>query len=357
MAHGMLNCESDKQIIKVILNRILKYLSIYLHLCLPHIQINMNNNTDPKEWLVIVNPNAGNGKGEKDWDRISALLKKEDLSCTVKFTERKGQAIEFTLDAISAGFRKIITVGGDGTLNEVVNGVFTNNICLTTEIVLALIPVGTGNDWGRMFGIPLDYERAVKIISENKTLLHDIGIISYYIGAEKKRRYFINIAGLGFESVVVKKTNFQKDKGHGGKLIYFYNLLTSLLAYKNTKAEIIIDGEVTHADVFSLNVGNGRYCGGGMRQTPRALPDDGLLDMTIINGMGKFEIIRNLKILYDGTILRHPKIDGYKCKNIKVTSEAVMYAEADGESLGQTPAEFSIVPDGINIVYGTKIIP
>jgi diacylglycerol kinase (ATP) len=90
---------------------------------------------------------------------------------------------------------------------------------------------------------------------------------------------------------------------------------------------------------------------------PKGLPDDGLLDVTIINGMGKFEIIRNLKILYDGTILRHPKIDGYKCKNIKVTSEAVMYAEADGESLGQTPAEFSIVPDGINIVYGTKIIP
>jgi diacylglycerol kinase (ATP) len=220
-----------------------------------------------------------------------------------------------------------------------------------------LIPVGTGNDWGRMFGIPLDYEKAVKIISEKKTLVHDVGLLSFYKGTEKKKRYFINIAGLGFESVVVRKTNLQKDNGHGGKLIYFYNLLTSLLSYKNTKAEIIIDGEITYANVFSLNVGNGRYCGGGMRQTPQALPDDGLLDVTIINGMGKFEIIRNLKILYDGTILQHPKIDGYKCKNIKVTSESVMYAEADGESLGETPAEFSIIPAGINIVYGTKIIP
>jgi lipid kinase, YegS/Rv2252/BmrU family len=220
-----------------------------------------------------------------------------------------------------------------------------------------LIPVGTGNDWGRMFGIPLDYEKAVKIIRENKTLLHDVGLVSYYNGAEKKNRYFINIAGLGFESVVVRKTNIQKDKGHGGKLIYFYNLLTSLLSYKNTKAEINIDGEIIHAEVFSLNVGNGRYCGGGMRQTPRALPDDGLLDVTVINGMGKFEIVRNLKILYDGTILQHPKIDGYKCKNIKISSESAMYAEADGESLGQTPAEFSIIPEGINIVYGIKLIP
>jgi diacylglycerol kinase family enzyme len=208
-----------------------------------------------------------------------------------------------------------------------------------------------------MFGIPLDYEKAVKIIRENKTLLHDVGLVSYYNGAEKKNRYFINIAGLGFESVVVRKTNIQKDKGHGGKLIYFYNLLTSLLSYKNTKAEINIDGEIIHAEVFSLNVGNGRYCGGGMRQTPRALPDDGLLDVTVINGMGKFEIVRNLKILYDGTILQHPKIDGYKCKNIKISSESAMYAEADGESLGQTPAEFSIIPEGINIVYRIKLIP
>lgn len=314
------------------------------------------NQISDQEWLIIVNPNAGKGKGEKDWDKISTFLKKEELLFTVKFTAGKGHAMKLALDGISEGFRKIITVGGDGTLNEVVNGVFANNSCRTIDIILGLIPVGTGNDWGRMFGIPLDYEKSVRIIKEGKTLTHDVGMITYGESDTKKERYFINIAGLGFESVVVRKTNIQKDKGRGGKLIYFYNLLTSLLAYKNTKAEIIIDDEIIHANVFSLNVGNGRYCGGGMRQTPRAVPDDGLLDVTIINGMGKFEIIRNLKILYDGTILRHPKIDGYKCKHIKVTSEVPIYAEADGESLGQTPVEFKIIPLGINIVYGTKII-
>lgn len=307
--------------------------------------------------MVIVNPNAGKGKGKKDWEKISVLLKNENLPFIARFTDKKGHAINITLEAISSGYRKFITVGGDGTLNEVVNGVFTNSVCKTTDIVLSLIPVGTGNDWGRMFGIPTDYEKAVKIIAEYKTMHHDIGLVSYYNGTEKKLRYFINIAGLGFESVVVKKTNIQKDQGRGGKLIYFYNLLTSLLAYNNIMSEITIDDEVTHADIFSLNVGNGRYCGGGMRQTPGALPDDGLFDVTIIKGMGKFEIIRNLKILYDGKILQHPKIDGYKCKNVKVKSEAVMFAEADGESLGQTPAEFSIIPAAIKIVYGTKIIP
>jgi diacylglycerol kinase family enzyme len=207
-----------------------------------------------------------------------------------------------------------------------------------------------------MFGIPMDYKKAIRIISENKQMLHDIGLVSFFIGTEKYNRHFINIAGLGFESVVVRRTNTQKEKGRGGKLIYFYNLLLSLLSYKNTKAELVIDGEIKNADIFSLNVGNGKYCGGGMRQTPFALPDDGLLDVTVINGMGKFEIARNLKILYDGTILNHPKIDGYKCRNIKVNSESEIYVEADGESLGHTPAEFSIIPSGVNIIYGTNVI-
>jgi YegS/Rv2252/BmrU family lipid kinase len=316
----------------------------------------MNKNPDSNEWLVIVNPNAGNGKGRKDWEKISSCLKTNELTWVEHFTERKGHAITLTIESIAAGYRKIICVGGDGTLNETVNGIFNQGICPTKDITLGLIPVGTGNDWGRMFGIPLDYMGAVKIISENKTMLHDTGKVSCYAGNNKSERYFINIAGLGFESVVVKKSNIQKDNGRSGKAIYFYNLLMSLISYRNTKAEIVIDGNKSEASIFSLNVGNGRYCGGGMRQTPLALPDDGLLDVTVIKEMGKFEIIRNLGMLYDGTILNHPKVASYKCKNVMVSSASDLYVEADGESLGHTPAEFNIIPLSINIVYGTKII-
>jgi YegS/Rv2252/BmrU family lipid kinase len=288
--------------------------------------------------------------------QISSNLKKHELIWSEYFTDRKGDAINVSQEAIASGYRKILCVGGDGTLNEIVNGAFIQTICPTKDIILGLIPVGTGNDWGRMFGIPLNYQKAIDIIQEEKTMLHDIGRINYFNGTEKCQRFFINIAGLGFESVVVKRTNVQKDKGKSGKAIYFYNLLMSLISYKNTKAEIVIDGNKTEANIFSLNVGNGRYCGGGMRQTPFAVPDDGILDVTIIKGMGKIEIILNLKILYNGTILDHPKVDGYKCKNIIVRSDSLLYVEADGESLGHTPAEFSIIPSCINIVYGTKII-
>jgi YegS/Rv2252/BmrU family lipid kinase len=216
--------------------------------------------------------------------------------------------------------------------------------------------VGTGNDWGRMFGIPLIYEGAIDVIRANKTMPHDIGLITYFNGTEEGKRYFINIAGLGFESLVVRKTNKQKDKGRSNNAIYFFNLLTSLISYRNTKAEIVIDGKKSSCKVFSINVGNGRYCGGGMRQTPDAVPDDGLLDITIIKEMGRIEIIRSLNMLYDGTILSHPKVDGYRTDNLYVESENLLFAEADGESLGHTPVRFSIIPAGINVVYGTKII-
>jgi diacylglycerol kinase family enzyme len=141
------------------------------------------------------------------------------------------------------------------------------------------------------------------------------------------------------------------------KAIYFYNLLSSLLTYRHTLADITIDGKTSRAKIFSINVGNGRYCGGGMRQTPDALPDDGLLDITVIKEIGKIEIIKSLKILYDGTILSHPKVDGYRSNNLKVSSDSLLYLEADGESLGHTPVEFGIIPSAVNIVYGTRLIP
>lgn len=309
-----------------------------------------------REWFTILNPNAGNGKGHKDWNRISEILRKNQVPFEFRFTERKGQAVDLAKNAIKEGFRKIISIGGDGTLNEVVNGVFSQDNCPSKEITIGLIPVGTGNDWGRMFGIPLVYEGAVQVIRENKQMLHDIGIISYYNGDKKENRYFINIAGLGFESVVVRKTNHQKEKGKSSKAIYLYNLLSSLISYRNTEAEIIVDGQKSTARIFSINVGNGKYCGGGMRQTPDALPNDGLLDITVIKDLGKLEVIRSLKILYDGTILSHPKVDGYRAAKLAVNSGSLLYLEADGESLGHTPAEFGIIPSAINIVYATKLI-
>ncbi len=305
-------------------------------------------------WFVIVNPNAGKGKGRKDWQYIESYLTESGMPFKYVFTTTRHHAIELTINAIEQGYRKIMAVGGDGTMNEIVNGCFLQKECPTTDISLSIITVGTGNDWGRLFGIPADYKSAVEVIKKNFLHLQDAGIVSYYHGARTEKRYFINIAGLGFDAVVVNKTNRQKDKGKGGKLLYFWNLLSSLLSYKHTEVEVIIDGKSIKNEVFTISLGIGKYSGGGMMQTPDAITDDGLFDITIVNRIRKSDIILSLKKLYDGSILEHPKIEGYRGKHIVIDSDPLIHLEADGESLGHSPIEFRIIPKSIYVVYNPE---
>jgi YegS/Rv2252/BmrU family lipid kinase len=310
----------------------------------------MNSAAESQEWSVIVNPNAGRGKGNKDWKKIESLLHSYGLPFQVQFTKARHDAIQMASDSIGQGYRKFIVVGGDGTMNEVVNGCFLQNTCPTTDITLAIITVGTGNDWGRLFGIPLNYSEAIRIIKNGKIHLQDTGIVHYFHGASREKRYFINIAGLGFDAVVVKRTNYQKDRGRSGKTIYLWNLLRTLLWYRNTQVEVIIDGKIIRNQVFTISLGIGKYSGGGMMQTPNAITDDGLFDLTIINKIRKGEVIMSLKMLYDGTIYDHPKIKGYTGKHILIDSDPLIHVEADGESLGHSPIEFDIIPKSINVI-------
>lgn len=311
----------------------------------------MNDRSIQSNWLIIVNPNAGHGRGKKDWQRISSLLQKYALSHYVHFTYAKGHAIKLTSESIRNGYRKFIVVGGDGTMNEVVNGIFLEKSCSPEHITLGMITVGTGNDWGRMFGIPSDYEKAIKIIKANKNRLQDAGVVNYFHGNTREKRYFINIAGLGFDAMVAKRTNNQKEKGRNGKMLYIWSLLRTLMTYKHTQTEVIIDGQKTNNPTLSISLGIGKFSGGGMCQTPKALPDDGLFDVTIIKKMSRGDVIKSVRRLYDGSILEHPNIESYKGKDIQVDSSPLIHLEADGESLGHSPFEFEIIPQSINIIY------
>lgn len=306
---------------------------------------------EEKRWLIVVNPNAGKKKGKKDWIQIEKLLSKYGIEFRVVFTGKQRDAIKIVEHGIQDGFRRIAAVGGDGTMNEVVNGVFRQSVVPTDQITIGIITVGTGNDWGRMFGIPRDYEGAIRLIKENKTCLSDTGIVEYQTDHGRGKRYFINIAGLGFDAVVVRRTNAQKEKGRNGKAIYFYNLLKSLLFYRHTHTDVVIDGKLITNQTFTISLGIGKFSGGGMRQTPNALHDDGLFDITIIKRMRKGEIIRSLRKLYDGTILDHPKIEGHTGRNILINSQPQIHLEADGESLGYSPIEFNIIPKAVKVIF------
>jgi YegS/Rv2252/BmrU family lipid kinase len=309
-------------------------------------------NSLKRTWLVIVNPNAGRRKGLRDWEKISSLLSKYRLHYNVVFTERSEHAIQLSCSHIEMGIRNIIVVGGDGTMNEVVNGVFLQKVCKTTDITLGMITVGTGNDWGRMFSIPSDYEEAIRILLRNHTFIQDAGSVDYLNELVTGSRYFVNIAGMGFDAAVVRKSNRMKERGRGGPLLYLVTIFTSLMNFKHVNALISVDGLATENQIFSMNVGICKYSGGGMIQVPNAIPDDGLFDMTVINSMRKLKVIRSLRRLYDGTINDHPRVDSYTGKSITIESTDRIHLETDGETLGHTPIEFSIIPKSIKVVTG-----
>ena len=307
------------------------------------------------KWIVIINPNAGRRKGEQDWRRISTLLAKHDFNYQAIFTERPRHAIEISKKSIEAGFTKIIVVGGDGTLNEVINGLFLQSAYPTTSILLGMITVGTGNDWGRMLSIPPDYEQAILTIKKCRTFIQDAGMVTYQVNGTRKDRYFVNIAGLGFDAIVTRKANLLKEKGKGGPLLYFANIFTSLINFRYVNALITIDGQNFENQIFSMNIGIGRYNGGGMMQVPGAVADDGLFDLTVIKKISKPDVILSLRKLYNGKIVEHPKVDTYTGKSIFIDSDSRILLETDGESLGHTPMEFQIIPKSVQVISGYMV--
>jgi diacylglycerol kinase (ATP) len=305
------------------------------------------------KWLVIVNPNAGIKKGSRDWPRIEALLKQEGLLFESVMTEHRDHANHIAAEYIGHGCRKILVVGGDGTMNETVNGIFLQKVVSPAGITLGMIPVGTGNDWCRTFGIPFDYPGAIRVLKNGKTFLQDTGKISYFKNEVSLTRYFINIAGMGYDALVAKKTNLQKEKGRGGPLTYLYFVFASLFQYKFIEAVIDVDGQqVFKGEIFSMNVGICKYNGGGMMQVPGAIPDDGLMDVTLIRKAPKYLVIRYAKKLYDGSLVNLPFVSTYQGKVIRIRSIGRIYLEADGESLGHTPFVYEILQRSLRVIAG-----
>jgi YegS/Rv2252/BmrU family lipid kinase len=301
-----------------------------------------------------VNLHAGSKKGERDWPEIKDLLLKAGFDMHIVFSEYQNHALQLIKNLIEEeGFKKIIVVGGDGTLNEVVNSVFKQNRFRTMEVQIGLITVGTGNDWGRMYEIPESYKEQVRIIKEERFILQDIGVVKYKHATEDDNRYFANIAGMGYDALVAKKTNVMKQKGKGGALVYMINLVSGLFQYKNTQLEIEADGkQVFSGKVFTMSIGICKYNGAGMMQLPFAVPDDGLFDVTVIRKTTKLRVIKNIKNLYDGSFINMREVETFTGKKftIRSTPSDKLFLETDGESLGHSPLDFEVIPRAAKMI-------
>ena len=308
-------------------------------------------------WFVIVNPISGGGKGLEDFPKISHLLRENGIEHDPVFTEHRHHATELTVEAVNRGYRKIIVVGGDGTLNEVVNGLFIQKQCEPKDILLAVIAVGTGNDWVRTFVIPRNYTKAIRAIKEGYSFLQDVGKVTYTESKVEQTRYMANVAGLGFDAYVIQIFNHLKLKGWKGKWLYIYSLLRGYFSAKPAGVTIEVDGKVIYNKLlFSLAVGICRYNGGGIQQLPLAVANDGLLDLTIIRPVHWWHVIFRAARLFNGEIYSIGHVQHAQGKCVKIISAPVIPLETDGELQGGTPATISVVPRAVRFVVPKEFL-
>ncbi len=304
-------------------------------------------------WFAIVNPVAGRGRGLLDWPIISKHLVDSNIAFDAVFTERKYHATELTVMAVNKGYRNIIVIGGDGTLHESVNGLFIQKSCKPTDVTISVIAVGTGNDWIRMYGIPRKYTDAIRSIVAGNTFLQDVGKVSYYESMVYHERYMANVAGIGFDARVNRLYNRIKERGYYSSWMYVLSMLFAVFSFRSKKFKIWVDGDkVVDSMVFSGAVGIGKYNGGGMQQTPKAVADDGLMDITIIRKIGRLSIFRHLGALYNGKIYEVPRTMFLRGTHIRIESYPSSNIEVDGEALGYAPFEFTILPKAIKVIVG-----
>lgn len=308
-----------------------------------------------QKWLVIINPVSGGKAAPKRWAKIQPILEAAGIGMQVAYTEYRDHGAKLASEAVKQGFRHILILGGDGTANDVVNGVMQSGIA-PQEMVLAMIPAGTGNDWVRTIGKPQTTTEIVSALQNIKTQLHDVGIARYTQGEEKRERYFINIAGLGFEGAVAQYLFEHSGKFYFGKLQYQLAIMRTLFRYKHTRMRITTDQGQDDLTVLSVAVGNGKYNGGGLKQLPSANFNDGQLDMTIITTMPKWKMVVSLPKLQSGAHVHMREVQTFKSKSITIHSDPPVSIDADGEYIGSTPLELAIAPQQIQVLVWTKLM-
>ena len=302
--------------------------------------------------IVIVNPRAGNGKTEKIWPQIEPELEKSVGSFETVFTSFKEDAIHLTRQALKNGIMKIIAVGGDGLVNEVLNGFIDDDVQLKPEASLSFLMTGTGCDFQRSVGISGDWKIAVANLKESKIRQIDVGKVIYTNSTKvKKVRYFINIASFGLSGAVDYSIEKSKIKNiFGGSILFLWATVKTVFTHPNQTIRFSVDGKPEEEILTRLGLlANGKYFGGGMNAAPEAELDDGLLDLLILREMSVLKFLWHLPKIYTGTHMKIPEIFFQKVYKFKVSSSEEVILDIDGESPGYLEASFEVLPKVLNL--------
>lgn len=299
------------------------------------------------KWFVIVNPTSGNGASKKKWPLIFNELKQQQFNFEFKLTTHKFHAENLVQNAINKGFKKFISVGGDGTLHAIVNGILSSNTINILEINIGIIPIGTGNDWVKTYNISKNYKEAIQVIKTENTVQQDIGKIT--LKPKNTVIYFNNLAGIGFDGYVVNKVHKYKNLG---SLAYLTGALVSIFSYKKPLLEIKFNNTILKNTTLLLLIGICKYCAGGMQLTKNPNTKDGFFDISFVKNITLFQIITNIPGLFNGKITNKKIVENYKTNalEIKVLNKYKTYIQADGELIGSGDFTVELIPNAINFI-------
>ena len=302
--------------------------------------------------LAVINPRSAGGKTGRDAQSIARRLADVTGPLTVAVTNGPMDAVRITAHALRDGYERVVAVGGDGTINEVVNGFFQNGLPINPEAEFALLNLGTGGDFRKTFEIEAGFDASLERIAGGRVRRIDVGRLSYVSDEGKTgTRHFANIASFGMSGDVMHRVNrATMIKRLTGRLAFTWGSLVSLFRYKSKPVRLKVDSTFDQVvTVSTCAVCNGQFFGGGMRVAPDASPDDGLLDVILIGDAPRRDILTSMNQIYTGEHVTSPHVKVFRGKSIiatpvEATAGAPVFIEVDGETPGRLPAMFEVMP-------------
>ncbi len=307
---------------------------------------------DPKTTVVVANPAAAGGRVGREWDKLAGTIRRHLGDVQLHKTARAGHATEIAADAVRNGAFTVLSMGGDGTHNEVVNGIMAAKPPPAT-VALGLLPAGTGGDFRRLVKHNTDVETAAKALSSASSSAIDVGHVCFrHDDGQDRERFFINISSFGIGGLVDRIVN-RSSKRLGGTATFFISTVRALVRYKPARVRLFVDDEDRGVfDITNIQVCNGQYAGGGMHFAPDARLGDGLFDVVVIEHRGLMRTIGTSGTLYKGTHVELPEVKIFRGAKVvaRTESDAPAYIDIDGEAPGTLPAEFTVQPSAIRLL-------
>jgi YegS/Rv2252/BmrU family lipid kinase len=303
----------------------------------------------PGRALVILNPASRSGATGRRWQAAERMLRDAIGDFEVEATRGPRDAERIAREAVRAGVERLIVAGGDGTTSEVASGLLSAELAGYAQ--LALLPLGTGGDLARTLGVPRELGAAVELLRKGATRTVDAGcIICRDRKGAPRRSYFLNVASFGISGLVDELVN-QAPKALGGRISFLIGTLRALARYRSPEVSLSVDGELVFRGPLVLAAAaNGRFFGGGMRVAPDAEPDDGDLDVVVVNAASKLRLLAELPSIYRGTHIENPAVSVHRGRHVEAeAAPGEVWVDVDGEALGTLPASIELLPGAITL--------